>query len=97
MPANTSKETAYDPGPISGNLGLMPPGVANIVHEITNPLTNLSLTLQLLERRLAKMNEHADPLVLSMLHQMTNEIDRMHFLISSVRATLSESKVMKGE
>jgi signal transduction histidine kinase len=93
----SDEEAEYEPMPKAGGLDSVQSGAAHLVHEIINPLTNLSLTVQLLERRIAKGNETADPVVLSMLQQMTKEVDRMQALISSFRESLSGRKVVKGE
>jgi signal transduction histidine kinase len=97
MAPMSAEETEYKTTARSGHLDSLPSGAAHLVHEIINPLTNLSLTVQLLERRIAKTNENADPVVLSMLQQMTREVDRMQSLIASVRASLSGNKAVKGE
>jgi signal transduction histidine kinase len=86
--ASESKTPAAE-RPVSlaaNNLGSIPVGLAHLIHEITSPLTNLSLTLQLLGRRVAKANENPDPLVLTMLREMAGEVDRMRSLVSSVRS-----------
>jgi signal transduction histidine kinase len=67
-------------------LGSIPVGLAHFIHEITRPLTNLSLTVQLLAHRVAKSNGASDPLVPTMLQEMTGEIERMRCMISSVRS-----------
>jgi signal transduction histidine kinase len=97
VPAVSAEEGEYERMLKAGQSSSVPTAAANLVHEILNPLTNLSLTVQLLERRIAKTNENADPVVLSMLQQMAGEVDRMQTLISSFRASLSGSKVVKGE
>jgi signal transduction histidine kinase len=97
MRAMCTDEAKYETTTRIGHLDSLASGAANLVHEIINPLTNLSLTVQLLERRIAKTSENADPVVLAMLQQMTREVDRMQSLISSVRAALSGNKAVKGE
>jgi signal transduction histidine kinase len=93
--AVSTEEAQVEAAPSVSGLDLVASGAANFVHEIINPLTNLSLTVQLLERRIAK--ENPDPVVLSMLQQMTREMDRMQSIISSFRASLRGTKSLKGE
>jgi signal transduction histidine kinase len=93
--AVSTEEAQVDAAPSVSALDLVASDAANFVHEIINPLTNLSLTVQLLERRIAK--ENPDPVVLSMLQQMTREMDRMQSIISSFRTSLRGTKSLKGE
>lgn len=81
-----SQEIERRPPQGVNHLGSIPVGLAHFIHEITRPLTNLSLTLQLLARRVAKSSENSDPLVLTMLREMTGEVERMRCLVSSVRS-----------
>lgn len=61
---------------------------ANIAHEIGNPLNGMSVTAQMLERRLSQQGTHLDEAVQCSLRSLREEIRRLNDLLAGLR-TLS--------
>lgn len=59
---------------------------ASFAHEVGNPLNSMSVTAQLLERRLAKSEGLADERVSRPLRSMKNEMERLSLLINEFRS-----------
>lgn len=59
---------------------------AQIAHEIGNPLNGMSLTAQMLERRLSKQGMHLDESVQSGLRSLGEEIRRLNDLLNGLRS-----------
>lgn len=59
---------------------------AKIAHEIGNPLNAMSLTAQILERRLARQGGHLDEAVQASLRSLRAEIRRLSRLLEDLRA-----------
>ena len=65
---------------------------SKLVHEIGNPLNGMYLTVQLLERRLAKSAETLDQDAKSKILNLKNEITRLNSLIGEFRAASRREK-----
>jgi signal transduction histidine kinase len=71
---------------VKNSLGAIPIGLAHLIHEITGPLSSLSLALQLFTHKVGRSKGDADPLRLTMLKEMKADVKRMHALVSSLRS-----------
>jgi signal transduction histidine kinase len=58
---------------------------AKLVHEIGNPLNGLSTTIQVLERHLIKRGYVTDDLLISTVHDLKNETNRLQSLLQELR------------
>jgi PAS domain S-box-containing protein len=74
-------------------LATMGATAAVLAHEVANPLNGLSTTIQLLQRRLLKLN---DPAVNSSLEDVFSEINRLQSLLNEFRS-LARPKQLKLE
>jgi signal transduction histidine kinase len=77
----------------SERLATMGATAAVLAHEVANPLNGLSTTIQLLQRRLTKLN---DPAVNSSLEDVFSEISRLQSLLDDFRS-LARPKQLKLE
>jgi PAS domain S-box-containing protein len=77
----------------SERLATMGATAAVFAHEVANPLNGLSTTIQLLQRRLMKLN---DPSVNSSLEDVFSEISRLKSLLNEFRS-LARPKQLKLE
>ncbi|MGH7834557.1 MAG: ATP-binding protein [Candidatus Binatia bacterium] len=77
----------------SERLATMGATAAVFAHEVANPLNGLSTTIQLLQRRLMKLN---DPSVNSSVEDVFSEINRLQSLLTDFRS-LSRPKQLKLE
>lgn len=67
---------------------------AAFAHEVGNPLNSMSLTAQILERRLAKRSEPAEENILTPLRTLRSEIHRLSLLLDEFR-TLARPLVLQ--
>jgi len=61
---------------------------AGVAHELGNPLNSLTIHLQLMERRLKKLNAKDAPRLLEMLNVAQSEIKRLDFTIGQFLAAI---------
>jgi two-component system, sporulation sensor kinase E len=61
---------------------------AGVAHELGNPLNSLTIHLQLMERRLKKLNAKDAPRLLEMLGVAQSEIKRLDFIIGQFLAAI---------
>ena len=65
---------------------------AKFGHELGNPLNGMSLTIQLLEQRIARQAASTDNQVTSMVSRLKNEIARLNLLLQDFRALSRREK-----
>jgi signal transduction histidine kinase len=63
-------------------------GLANFVHEVTNPLHMIFSTIGLIEQELPKGNGNLDPLLRQAIPRLKGEVEQMIGLVGALRAQL---------
>jgi len=60
-------------------------GLADLIHEIRNPLNGMDTTLQLMGRHLSKVRAYEDPVMVSYVQSLRKEIQRIHSMLLDVQ------------
>src|SRR5262245_34256531 len=63
-------------------------GLANFVHEVTNPLHMIFSTIGLIEQELPKANGNLDPLLRQTIPRLKSEVEQMIRLVGTLRSEL---------
>ena len=60
-------------------------GLADLIHEIRNPLNGMDTTLQLMGRHLSKVRAYEDPVMVSYVQSLRKEIQRIHSMLLDIQ------------